>query len=85
MRLLRFPDIRPYFGFKSDTSIKNWVRDGLLPPRIWITKLTWGLPDYEVEAVARARIAGKTDDEIRELVKVLTAQRTAPAAIVQAG
>jgi hypothetical protein len=35
-----------------------------------------GWPDYEVKAIAAARIAGKTDAEIRELVKALHAKRT---------
>ena len=34
-----------------------------------------GWPDYEVEAVNAARIAGKTDDEIRVLVEYLQGQR----------
>ena len=36
-----------------------------------------GWPDHEVDAIVRARIAGKGDDEIRALVTKLHAQRGA--------
>ena len=35
-----------------------------------------GLPDYEVKAVNAARIAGQSDEAIKELVKRLHAKRT---------
>jgi prophage regulatory protein len=34
-----------------------------------------GWPEYEVEAILMARIAGKSDDEIRTLVAKLEADR----------
>jgi len=34
-----------------------------------------GWPDYEVRAINTARVAGKSDDEIRELVKLLHSKR----------
>jgi prophage regulatory protein len=46
-----------------------------------ISRRAKGWPDYEVKAIAAARIAGKTDDQIRELVKVLHAKRTELATV----
>jgi hypothetical protein len=37
-------------------------------------------PEHEVDAVIEARIAGKTDDEIRELVRELEQRRREVAA-----
>ncbi len=66
-------------GWRSDASPYNAIRDGLLTTGVAIGQRAKGWPDYEVKAIAAARIAGKSDDEIRELVKTLHARR------VQAG
>lgn len=64
-------------GFKR-TSRWNYRKAGLLtiPVKVGILDLT---PAAEVRAINRARIAGASDDEIRQLVKQLHAARKAAA------
>lgn len=62
-------------GWRSDASVYNGVRNGTLTTGVAIGQRSRGWPDYEVKAIAAARIAGKSDDEIRELVLVLHAKR----------
>ena len=53
------------------------IKAGLFPPPIKIGPRAAAHPENETEAVQAARIAGKSDDEIRALVKQLVAQRQA--------
>jgi prophage regulatory protein len=53
------------------------AKKGLLPPPVKIGPRASGWIAREVAAVQRARIQGKTDDEIRRLVRDLIAERTA--------
>jgi prophage regulatory protein len=76
MHILRMPAVKGKAGHRSDASIYNAIRDGLFTTGVAIGQRAKGWPDYEVDAINAARIAGKTDDQIRELVKVLHAKRT---------
>jgi len=76
MLILRIPDVKRVFGHRSDASIYNAIRDGLFTTGVAIGQRAKGWPDYEVQAIATARVAGKTDADIRELVTVLHAKRT---------
>ena len=58
---------------KSQTYVHE--HEGLLPPFIAIGSRAKALPQYEVDAINEARIAGKSDDEIRLLVKQLVENR----------
>ncbi len=49
--------------------------EGLLPPTVLVSARAAALPAHEVEIIATARTAGATDDEIRAIVKRLTAAR----------
>jgi len=62
-------------GWRSDASPYNAIRDGLFTTGVAIGQRAKGWPDYEVKAIAAARIAGQSDAQIRELVKVLHAKR----------
>jgi prophage regulatory protein len=62
-------------GHRSDATIYNAIREGLWTTGVAIGQRAKGWPDYEVDAIIAARIAGKSDDQIRELVKVLHAKR----------
>ncbi|MET3916114.1 prophage regulatory protein [Variovorax sp. OAS795] len=75
MPILRIPSIKAEMGHRSNASVYNAVRDGLLTKPIKIGQRAVGLPDYEVSAINAARIAGKSDAEIRELVHRLHAKR----------
>lgn len=51
------------------------IQEGLFTHPVSIGARAVGWPDHEVEAINAARIAGKSDDEIRALVKRLEAAR----------
>jgi prophage regulatory protein len=77
MAILRLPSVKAEMGHSSDASIYNAIRDGLFPVGVQIGQRARGWPDYEVTAINTARIAGKSDDEIRDLVKLLHSKRMA--------
>jgi prophage regulatory protein len=81
MQILRMPTVKGKAGHRSDASIYNAIRDGLWTTGVAIGQRAKGWPDYEVDAIIMARIAGKSDAEIRELVKVLHAKRTEMATV----
>jgi prophage regulatory protein len=75
MSILRMPAVKAETGHRSHASIYNAIRTGLFTAGVSIGQRAKGWPDYEVRAINAARIAGKSDDEIRELVKALHAKR----------
>ena len=75
MSILRLPSVKAETGHRSDASIYNAIREGLFTQGVAIGQRARGWPDYEVKAINQARIAGKSDAEIRELVTVLHAKR----------
>lgn len=79
MLILRLPEVKRVLGHRSDASVYNAIRAGLFTTGIAVGQRAKGWPDYEAQAVATARVAGKSDAEIRELVKALHAKRTDPA------
>ena len=76
MKILRLPSVKAEMGHRSDASVYNAIRAGLFPAGVQIGHRAKGWPDYEVNAINTARVAGKTEDEIRELVKSLYAKRS---------
>lgn len=76
MTILRLPSVKAEMGHRSDASIYNAIRAGLFPAGVQIGQRAKGWPDYEVRAINVARIAGKSEDEIRILVQSLYAKRT---------
>jgi prophage regulatory protein len=76
MPIWRLPEVKTEMGWRSDASPYNDIRDGLLTTGVAIGQRSKGWPSHEVKAIAAARIAGKSNAEIRELVKVLHAKRT---------
>jgi prophage regulatory protein len=76
MLILRLPEVKRVHGHKSDASVYNAIRDGLFTKGVAIGQRAKGWPDYEVQTIAAARVAGKSEAEIRELVNVLHAKRT---------
>jgi prophage regulatory protein len=81
MFILRLREVKRRRGFSADASVYNEIRAGLFTTGVSISQRSKGWPDYEVDAINAARIAGKTDDQIRELVKVLHAKRTELATV----
>jgi prophage regulatory protein len=72
--IIRLPEVKAYTGLSRST-IYLRINDGLLPKPISLGARAVGWPAYEVEAINAARIAGKTDSEIRVLVENLEAAR----------
>ena len=75
MPIWRIAASKAEVGWRSDASQYNSIREGLFTAGVAIGQRSKGWPDFEVKAIAAARIAGKSDDEIRELVKRLHAKR----------
>lgn len=73
--ILRLPSVIQKFG-KSRSGVYRDIKEGLLPHPIHIGSRSVGWPDSEVDAIINARIAGKSNSEIRTLVKKLVAKRT---------
>ena len=76
MQILRMPAVKGKAGHRSDASIYNAIRDGLFTTGVAIGQRAKGWPDYEVDAIIKARIAGQTDEQIRGLVLRLHAKRS---------
>lgn len=77
MSILRMPDVKAETGHRSHASIYNAIRNGLFTRPVQIGLRSVGWPDEEVKKINAARIAGKSDVEIREIVSQLHKQRTA--------
>jgi prophage regulatory protein len=60
---------------ESRSTIYLRVSQGLLTPPVSLGARTVGWPAREVAAINAARIAGKSDEEIRKLVQRLQAAR----------
>ena len=71
-------------GYRSNASTYNLIREGLWTKPVPIGQRSVGWPDYEVKAICAARIAGKSDSEIRELVAQLHAKRSEKLAALMA-
>jgi len=70
----RGKDARAQFGIAQST-FYEWITRGLMPPGIALGWRSVGWPAHELDAIAAARIASKTEDEIRDLVQSLVAAR----------
>jgi prophage regulatory protein len=75
MNILRLPELKKVFGYRADASVYNAIRAGLLTTGVAISQRSKGWPDFEAQAIAAARVAGKTDAEIKALVCALHAKR----------
>ena len=76
--ILRLPTVKARTGLSRST-IYLRISDGCFCKPISLGARAVGWPDSEVDAINSARIAGKTDEEIRALVVALEEAR------VQAG
>ncbi len=75
MAIWRIEACKAEAGYRSNASIYNLIRDGLWTKPVLIGLRSVGWPDDEIRALCAARIAGKTEGEIRELVNRLHTQR----------
>ena len=74
--ILRLPAVLKRRG-RSRSSHYGDINAGLYVKPVQIGARAVGTPENEVDALNAARIAGKTDDEIRALVLKLEAARKA--------
>lgn len=74
MVILRLPQVAGRTG-KPPSSLRADVRSGLFVPPVKLGPRSSGWPQHEVDAINAARVAGKVDDEIRQLVRKLVALR----------
>ena len=75
MTILRMPAVKAETGHRSHASIYTAIKAGLFTKPVPIGQRSVGWPDAEVKAINQARIAGKTDAEIKVLVDKLHADR----------
>lgn len=73
-RILRLQAVKTLSGYPRSTLYLR-ISQGLWTKPVRLGERSVGWPEYEGEAINTARIAGKTDDEIRELVAELEAAR----------
>ena len=75
MAILRMPAVKAETGHRSHASIYTAIKAGLFTKAVPIGERSVGWPDYEVKAINSARIAGKSESDIRDLVIRLHAKR----------
>jgi prophage regulatory protein len=73
--ILRLPAVKAESGYGRST-IYLRINEGLWPKPVRLGARAVGWPAGEVAAINAARIAGKSDDEIRALVAKLQAARS---------
>jgi prophage regulatory protein len=69
-------DVKARSGLSRTLHYRH-VKQGLMPKPVKLSDRAVGWPASEIEAINAARIAGKSDEEIRALVKRLEAARVA--------
>ena len=72
--ILRLPAVKACTGLSRST-IYLRISQGLWPKPVHLGPRAVGWPSYEVTTLNGARIAGKSDEEIRDLVAKLEAAR----------
>ena len=75
MSILRMPAVKLETGHKSHASIYTAIKAGMFTQPVQIGQRSVGWPSNEVQAINAARIAGKSETEIKELVNRLHAKR----------
>jgi len=73
-KILRIPKVLDASGHAKST-LYSQISKGLFTPQIKIGPRASGWPESEVAMINAARIAGKSDDEIKALVRDLVANR----------
>lgn len=76
MPIWRIQACKQYSGYRSNASIYNLIKVGLWTKPVLIGRRSVGWPSEEVEEINKARVAGLSDGQIRELVLRLHAKRS---------
>lgn len=72
--ILRLPAVKTRTGLSRST-IYLRIAEGIFPKPVSLGSRAIGWPDGEVAALNAARIAGKSDSEVRDLVAKMEAAR----------
>jgi prophage regulatory protein len=77
-RVFRFLRIKAILEARGVSRSKHYLDTsrGLYPSMVKISEKASALPDFEVEAMQRATVAGASEHNLRALVKRLEAART---------
>jgi prophage regulatory protein len=73
-KLLRLPAVLSHAGL-SRSSLYSRIQEGLWPRPVPLGGWAVAWPESEVAALNAARIAGRTNEEIQQLVCILAIQR----------
>ena len=79
--ILRIPAAKTQSGYSRST-IYLRIAQGLWTKPVSLGPRAVGWPAHEIDSLNAARISGKTDDEIRELVQSLHSKRKTLMAIL---
>ena len=74
IKIYRRATVRAVTGTPNST-MHDQILKGLFPKNIALGRRSVGWPSHEIDALIKARVAGKSEDEIRALVKALHAAR----------
>lgn len=74
MQLLRLPAVQSLTGLARPTVYLR-IKLGLFTSPVKLSARAVAWPRHEVDAINSARIAGRSDDEIKQLVQQLEAAR----------
>ena len=75
MEIWRIQVVKAATGYRSTASIYSLINAGLWTKPVRIGQRSVGWPSDEVIAVNKARIAGATDPQLRELINRLHEKR----------
>lgn len=74
MRLLKLPAVLGLTA-KSRSTHYTEIKQGLMPPPVRLGEASVAWPENEIIAINQARVAGKSTDDIKALVRQLVTNR----------
>ncbi len=74
IRFMRLPEVLACTGTAESTHFYR-INQGLMVKAVKLGPRMAGYPEHEIAALCAARLAGKTDDEVRSLVTRLMGAR----------
>ena len=81
LQLIKNAEARSFLGV-GNTTFYEQLNAGLITPcvKLGVHSVAW--PKHEIQAIVAARIAGQSDDQIKQLVKQLIADRAQLPSII---
>lgn len=72
--LRRLPAVLARLG-ASRSTVYCWITRGVFPPPVTLGPRLRAWPESELDSIVRARVAGRSDEELRRLVCELVGRR----------